>query len=263
DRANFHPYDFDQDSWNFAPQNYLLTPTERRSLFVQGRYDITDNIRFRTDVLYNQRNSDQELAAIPAAFGIDVDSYYNPFGNQGVGVAPGEGIPIGFAARRFNEAGNRNFAQEVKTYHFAGGFEGNFDLGSHSFNWDLGFQTNTTGQTEITTGQLSVPRINEGTGPSFLDPVSGQVVCGTPGNIIAGCVPLDIIGPAGSLTPEMIDFIAYTDKSQSEFKTTNYFANITGNLFELPAGTFAFAAGYEYRKEGGFFEPDAFTAAGN
>jgi iron complex outermembrane receptor protein len=263
DRANFHPYDFDQDSWNFAPQNYLLTPTERRSLFVQGRYDITDNIRFRTNVLYNQRNSDQELAAIPAAFGIDVDSYYNPFGNQGVGVAPGEGIPIGFAARRFNEAGNRNFAQEVKTYHFAGGFEGNFDLGSHSFNWDLGFQTNTTGQTEITTGQLSVPRINEGTGPSFLDPVSGQVVCGTPGNIIAGCVPLDIIGPAGSLTPEMIDFIAYTDKSQSEFKTTNYFANITGNLFELPAGTFAFAAGYEYRKEGGFFEPDAFTAAGN
>src|SRR5690606_37814160 len=73
DRAKFHPYDFDQDSWNFAPQNYLLTPTERRSLFVQGRYDITDNIRFRTDVLYNQRNSDQELAAIPAAFGIDVD----------------------------------------------------------------------------------------------------------------------------------------------------------------------------------------------
>jgi iron complex outermembrane receptor protein len=263
DLANFHPYDFAQDGWNFAPQNYLLTPTERRSVFVQGRYDITDNIRFRTDVLYNQRNSDQELAAIPAAFGIDVDSYYNPIGNQGVGIPPGEGIPIGFAARRFREAGNRNFAQEVKTYHFAGGFEGNFDLGSRSFNWDLGFQTNETGATQVTHGQLSVPRITQGTGPSFLDPVSGQVVCGTPGNIIAGCVPLDIIGPAGSLTPEMIDFIQYTDKAQANFRTTNYFANITGNLFDLPAGPLSFAAGYEYRKEAGFFEPDAFTAAGN
>src|SRR5690606_20140410 len=154
------------------------------------------------------------------------------------------------------------FAQEVKTYHFAGGFEGNFDLGSHSFNWDLGFQTNTTGQTQITHGQLSLPRISEGTGPSCLGD-DGIVHCGTPGNIIAGCVPLDIIGPAGSLTPEMVEFIQYTDKAQAEFKTTNYFANITGNLFELPAGPFSFAAGYEYRKESGFFEPDAFTAAGN
>src|SRR5690606_6225838 len=60
DLSNYHPYDPAQDGWNFAPQNYLLTPTERRSVFVQGRYDITDNIRFRTNVLYNQRNSDQE-----------------------------------------------------------------------------------------------------------------------------------------------------------------------------------------------------------
>jgi iron complex outermembrane receptor protein len=263
--ADYHPYSFDTDSWNFAPQNYLLTPTERRSVFVQGRYDITDNIRFRTDVLYNQRNSDQELAPIPVLFtgGVSADSYFNPIGNQGVGVTPGEGLPLGFVARRMVEAGNRNFAQEVKTYHFSGGFEGNFDLGAHTFNWDMGFQTNQSSNIDVTHGQLSLPRIAEGTGPSFLDPVSGQVVCGTPGNIIAGCVPVNILAPSGGMTPEMIEFIQYTDKSLSEFKTTNYFANITGDLFDLPAGPFSFAAGYEYRKENGFFEPDAFTAAGN
>jgi len=110
---DYHPYNKPEDGWNFAPQNYLLTPTERKSVFVQGRYDITDNIRFRTDVLYNQRLSDQQLAGIPIGVGelcsttfgctytMSADSYYNPVGNQALGE--GNGRDLGGFCRRLTE----------------------------------------------------------------------------------------------------------------------------------------------------------------
>jgi outer membrane receptor protein involved in Fe transport len=47
-----------------------------------------------------------------------------------------------------------------------------------------------------------------------------------------------------------------------EVNTTNYTANITGDLFELPAGALAFAAGYEYRGTDGKFVPDSLIAEG-
>src|SRR5690606_6153930 len=44
--------------------------------------------------------------------------------------------------------------------------------------------------------------------------------------------------------------------------TTVFSANITGNLFSLPAGDLAFAAGVETRKEEGEFEADALKIMG-
>jgi iron complex outermembrane receptor protein len=41
-----------------------------------------------------------------------------------------------------------------------------------------------------------------------------------------------------------------------------YYANISGEIVQLPAGALGFAAGYEYRKETGQFDPDAFIASG-
>src|SRR5579872_4154752 len=46
-----------QDRFNFAPLNYLITPNERTSLFVQGHYDLADNLTFTTEVLANRRTA--------------------------------------------------------------------------------------------------------------------------------------------------------------------------------------------------------------
>jgi iron complex outermembrane receptor protein len=42
----------------------------------------------------------------------------------------------------------------------------------------------------------------------------------------------------------------------------NFSANITGDLFEMPAGYASFAAGYEHRNQSGYFEPDPIAASG-
>jgi iron complex outermembrane receptor protein len=48
----------------------------------------------------------------------------------------------------------------------------------------------------------------------------------------------------------------------SEQELRDYTANLTGDIFTLPAGPLAFALGYEHRDTEGFFQPDAVVAAG-
>ena len=59
------PYVANVHGYNTAPDNYVLTPNERTSLFAQGTYNVTDNVMFRTEAMYNERKSEQLLAAMP------------------------------------------------------------------------------------------------------------------------------------------------------------------------------------------------------
>ncbi|KAG1181523.1 hypothetical protein G6F35_015878 [Rhizopus arrhizus] len=111
------PFDANVHGYNTAPDNYLLTPNERTSLFVLGSYNVTDNITFRTEAMYNERKSEQLLASMPVTGQrLSAASMYNPYGVELTGVN-----------RRFNESGGRSFNQNVKNWHFYGGFEGFFE----------------------------------------------------------------------------------------------------------------------------------------
>src|SRR5210317_1202294 len=82
-----------QDAFNFAPDNYLLTPNQRWNLYGQLSHAITDNINFVTEAIYHHRESDQELAPTPlvlwytsATGAIGADNPYNPW--QGEAIEP-------------------------------------------------------------------------------------------------------------------------------------------------------------------------------
>ena len=57
------------DGYNFAPDNYLVTPQNRNSFYIQGFYDINDDLRFVSDFVYTNRKSEQLLAAMPVTLG--------------------------------------------------------------------------------------------------------------------------------------------------------------------------------------------------
>ena len=57
-----------------APLNYLVTPNERTSLFVQGHYDLADNLTFNTMGMFTNRVSQQQLA--PTTIAIGAGGYY-------------------------------------------------------------------------------------------------------------------------------------------------------------------------------------------
>nr|WP_228076693.1 TonB-dependent receptor [Lysobacter ciconiae] len=251
-------------AYNYAKDNYLLTPQTRTAMYVKGRFDLTDHIAFRGEGLYNERRSEQQLAGYPlnggeGVFGNDAgmspDSYFNPY-NPAYG---GDGRTVEWSHRLTEQP--RVYQQNVKTYHVYAGFEGNFDFADRYFNWDIGYAFNKSDQMDTQIGDANMLNVRAGVGPSFLD-TDGVVKCGTPGNAIAGCVPFNPLSPAGGVTQEMLDYILFTAQDTFQNKSESFTANLAGDIVDLPAGTMGFALGIESRKESGFDRPDAFVAAG-
>jgi iron complex outermembrane recepter protein len=238
------------DGFNFAPTNYIQQPQETKSLYTQARYNITDNIRFKTEVLYSDRTSATQLAAQPLnPFDVSGASLYNPFRVNIVGASfRPTSLP-----RRFNA--------DSQTWRFAGGFDGNFDLLDRNWSWDLSYTFSENKLAINKTGFFNANAFGLATGPSFID-VTGVPTCGTVAAPIDGCVPFNVFGGPTGFTQEQANGVLVTPHDITEDKLTIYQANITGDLFQLPAGPLGFAAGYEYRREFGFNEPDALTQSG-
>ena len=270
-RGQYRPFDLNADLFNFAPDNYLVTPQERASIFAEGRYTINDYVDFNAHMMFNNRKSDQLLASIPVLLG-----------SRGTGtVAPGITVAANNAfntfnatvaglQRRFVETGGRRFAQDNNTFRFGGGFSGAFDALDRTLDWDTGYSYSTNKETATINGQVNLARLR--TGLSAIDnPATPgfDPTCVTPGattvtaaTTVANCVPVNILGGVGSLTPAMLNYITFTGIDKTDTESANIFANIAGTVIELPAGPLGFSAGYEYRKENGRDIPDAITAAG-
>ena len=253
---DFHDFAL-EDRFNYQPYNHLVTPNERFNLFAKGEFDISDNVKFQALGSFNNRKSQGRAAPVPLFFGVDggstpymvnffmpADHPYNPFDIDldGTTNAP-------FFTKRPTEAGPRIFNQDVDTWYLSGGFTGDFELAGRTMYWDVtGVRAeNNARQTKL--NQFNARFLNVGLG----DPA---VCAATP-----GCVPINIFGE-GSLTREMLDFVTYTGVDTSSQKLVDVTANLSGDLFDLPAGAVGFAVGYEHREEDGSFVPDPVVASG-
>ena len=261
--SQWHPYSGAVDGFNHAPGNYLVTPQERTSVFADASYDLTDNVRFKSTFTYNERKSSQTLAAMPIVLGraapgtnganivISADSIYNPHGRD-----------INYIQYRAMETGGRIYNQNVKTFGFNGAFEGTFDVGQRFFDWEAGMFYGKNDQSDTTTGFFNISALRLALGPSFID-ASGTATCGTAAAPIDGCVPMNMLGGAGSLTPDMINYAGFTAHDLYGYEQTTYYASIGGELFDLPGGAAAFSFGLEHRNESGFDDPDGLINSGD
>jgi len=254
------------DNYNFAPDNYLITPQERTSLFASGSLDLTDNIRFSTTVTYNQRRSEQLLAAMPVVVGfpgasqasdivISADSIYNPYGQD-----------IGWIQRRVNETGGRSFKQDVDTFAINLGLDGVIEIADKPFYWEAGYFFGENEQNDTTDGLLTYTALRNALGASMFAADGTPICVGTPGDEttrIAGCVPLNFLGGEGTITREMLDYVTFRAADSFGYEQETYYATIGGDLFELPAGPLSFSFGLERREESGFDQPDALINAGD
>jgi outer membrane receptor protein involved in Fe transport len=75
-------------------------------------------------------------------------------------------------------------------------------------------------------------------------------------------VPVNLFNGVSGMTPEMVRYITYTLNTSSDVGLTNWGANITGDVFELPAGPLAFAAGVEWRRNSLSVTQDALVSGG-
>lgn len=253
--GDFHGFAL-EDRFNYQPFNHLVTPNERFNVFAKGQYDVADNVRFNALASFNNRKSQGQAAPVPLFFGPGGGSTpymvnvvwpaNHPFNPFGIDL---DSSNISFFGRRPIEAGPRIFNQDVDTWYISGGFEGEFTLGGREMYWDITGVRSENDATQVKLNQFNARAINVALG----DPA---VCAATP-----GCVPLNIVGE-GSMTREMLDYVTYTGVDRSNQKLVDVTANLTGDLFDLPAGAVGFAVGYEHREEDGFFIPDPVVAAG-
>lgn len=244
--GNWRAVDTATDTFNRYENNYVVAPLKRTSLFLQSTTEISDTLSLRAEALYNKRESDQLFSAALSVvrggsrgFVIANDPAVNPFG-------------IEFSGSDFRhdsfmiENGQRDNVQEVETMRIGIGLDGEF---SNGWSWDtfLSFAENEA--TFSSVNQVDLDRL-----------ALGLLNCDTSGivvdvsDIAAGCVPVNLFNP---LTQAMVDYINFTGNDFNKAEQTDFTFNVTGELFEMPAGMLAFAAGVEHRKESGLDRPDS------
>ncbi|MFT5451796.1 MAG: iron complex outermembrane receptor protein [Enterobacterales bacterium] len=259
--------------YNYAPENYLLTPQERINLFATANYEIAENLQFRTEIFYGNRKSDQLLAPTPLFIGlfgsglgtqtvIGANNPYNPYGFALDSSCDGSDAFSGpdaagcllLGGRRQIEAGHRNFVQNVHNWQWSAGLDGEFNVGESFFTWDFNYTHANISQNDTTAGLLNMQRVNY----SLSDDCVTDTSC-VPYNFFGGST--GVIGE-GTITQEMIDYTTFIAQDSSGSTTNDYTFNISGDLFEMGGGTAAFAAGLAKSDRAGFDQPDALIAAG-
>ncbi|QWC56237.1 TonB-dependent receptor [Erythrobacter sp. 3-20A1M] len=228
--------------YNFAPDNYLITPYDRLTITANGHYEFTDSTRLKFYTSYTNANQEVSLAPTPATqIVVPADSPLIPADLQvALASRPDPDAPF-IINRRFTETGPRlgYFTTDAKNVRAI--LE--HDL---SDNWAV----NLVGSF----GRIDNKSRNEG---NIRNSALAQGLSGCPTGSAPGCVAVDIFGP-NTLTPAMLSFVALTTTDTETFEQVRVASNLTGSLFELPGGPLGIAIGAEYRKDtGSTFVDDA------
>lgn len=255
---DYHPWR-NEDRFNYAPYNLVMTPSRRIGLFARVEHDVSDTLSIHARLLVNERDSTNQAAPEPVWAGdlsetgsllddivIDVANPFNPFGfDIGSGA---------FATRRLLESGPRVFEQDVRTRYATVGARGSLTGWHRPLFWDANLIWSINAANQTKQGAHNARKMLQALGPPDR--------CAS----ISGCTPLNLLGGqagGGTITQAMLDWIGFVQRDSSSQQLGGFSINLTGDLVDLSAGTIAFATGIERRHQSGRFDPDPIVAAGD
>jgi len=177
---------------------------------------------------------------------------------------------------RFGRGGNESQG-EVNMWRAVGGLRGSFNMADRTVDWDVAYihgeSDSYTRAVDIDSRRffyaLDVVLDSEGN-PACrvtVDPSSRPTDPGEPFGIALGtndedsCVPLNIFGE-GQPSDEALAYIQRDNVTRTSLGQTVLSANMTFDLFELPAGGMGFAFGYEHREEDADFQAGGWAQTG-
>ena len=256
--STYHRWSGGVDRFNYQPFNLLLTPSERRSLFTNMTYDLSDGVEIHFKALFNNRKSANQAAPEPIFVGpyagtagiadtisIAANQRWNPFG-----ILLDPATNFGWVTRRPLEVGPRMFNQDVNTYYFNVGLKGTLHAGN-GLAWDINYANSDNKADQVFQNGYNVAKMKVALGDNN--------VC----LAVPGCVPLDLFGGQGrQMTAAMINYIRAIQIDSSDQKLQLVSANLTGELFHIGDRPAGFAVGVEHRKYQGAFNPDPLRQTG-
>ena len=248
----------DADFYNYQPLNLLVTPQERASFFTSASYNLAEDVEVYAEYMHSNTTSGYQIAELPFDsrdddIVIPANNFYNPFGIAFGGVAAINDD----AEWRVQSLGTRHNSVNTDNDHANLGFRG--AIGDSAWDWDLSGGYSRVYQTNGTDGYLLQSRLQDAFGPSFLDPVSGEVVCGTPGNIISGCTPVNVFDINNPAQTDALNTIAASYNQRTKASIKSFALGFTGEAFNMPAGALQLATGASYEEYDFDFDTDSIT----
>jgi iron complex outermembrane recepter protein len=273
--------------FNFNPYNVFQTPFQRYNLYSAGHYDITDHLTVYARGLFSH-NSVKTIIAPSGIFdttlnipvnnpfittaqrntlcGIALINLPNGTTQRGLNAAdcaaaanptlqPGDAAYREFRVgvrRRAIEGGGRISDFQTRTWDMRAGIRGDI---TDKIGFDVFGSRGITNSVQQASGYWLTSRVQQ----ALLANGSG---CFDTSN---NCVPLNLFGLGGSVTPEMIDFISGTSAITTNVKLSQARGTINGDTpLQLWAkNPVSFAAGVEYRKYASDISPDALATSGD
>lgn len=210
------------DEYNFNPLNYFVTPLNRTQMSAIGRFTINDHAEAYAELVSNKNRVTLNLAPSGSFASAGFPNWKVPIGNAYMPEGMRQQLCTAFGitsncaigntqevtlniSRRFVENGPRINTFDNTSMQWTAGVRGSLPA-LDTWSYDAYLQKGTS-------DQLST-RINWGSASKFqqaLRAVSTTACTVTTG----GCVPINVFGQAGTITPAMLAFI-----NQSAVQTT-------------------------------------------
>ncbi|HPF25272.1 MAG TPA: TonB-dependent receptor [Steroidobacteraceae bacterium] len=266
--------------FNFNPFNYYQTPQERFGGIAIGSFEVNEHAEAYGRLSYSSTTVRQQVApsgifgstfftplanpfisaqartAIITAANAGVMAgtvtttgalpNWNDVNNDGV-VDAGDDLLISYR-RRTVELGERSTTYDNKAWQFLTGIRGELGAG---WDWDVSYQRGEATRSNVSAGYTNVANIQ-----NAVNAVS-TTTCRTGGS---ACVPINLFGGLGSITPEMAAYSGATAIEKQVYTQSIVSASVSGLLdqVKLPTATsgLALSFGAEYREEEGVTTPD-------
>lgn len=272
------------DTYNTNNGTYFQTPLDRVNVYAAGHYEVTDGVEFYTSAMFTRNRISTQLAPSgtfsntyqlalnnpylpagirnqlcagfdtnPSVSGIQPISVANCTAAAAVQGGPGTAgyieIPV-VAQRRFTEYGPRGNIFESTMFQLQGGFRGQIVDG---VKYDLSAQYGETTQNQTRLNWGSFSKVQQSL-RAYRD-ASGNIRCADTSN---GCVPLNLFGANGSITPQQLAFIDLDAIINRKVRQTVVTGSVSADLFTSPLASskIAVAVGGEYRKISASTQPD-------
>lgn len=233
----------------------LVPESEVTTLFLEGEYEISNNVTAYSEVLLNRRESEYQGYLQIWSYVYNYDS-----ADLGWGSDP---LSAGWTGAQWLSplSVTDHYRQRVTVDYsrLVAGLKGETESFLPGWNWDLSFQfSDSDGDYEDDVV------LNDALTFGFFQTAS--CVGETTGISGRPCVDIPWFDPeflAGDIPQNVQDFLYDTDTGSTQYKQWSTEGFMTGDVFETAAGTAAMAIGFHYREDEITDTPGPIISAGN
>jgi outer membrane receptor protein involved in Fe transport len=271
------PFAAGGDGFRYSDLAGLRTGVERITGNLLAHYDLTDNIKLSTELLFARTEGTEtpqvysrsvlgaaNTAAIPFVRS-------NPFLSASALAALtaarpsfAAGAPL-FLSKSFTDLQqDGRQTTRVDTYRALLALDGEFKLGGRNFYWSV---SGSYGRVEGQVSSWGIVNARFNNAINAARNSAGQIVCAINADASAAnddpaCAPINPFG-AGNVSQAARDYINAQIGQDYVNEQYDLLATLGGSLFRLPGGDVKFSAAYEHRDEQAAFTPFAASQAGS